>query len=1337
VSTGTSTSESFVEANAKVLSSKTGYVTTGAPLRMSYAGESGAGTDAGEALLSDSFEVTEFTAQNNVKTSISTGATGTKLVVTGYDKALKLKHKVILETGDAPGAIAVSSYYTYDGEGTLAVTKFVDNNFKIEATPLGREVLNGEVIKSGGLWSWQGNEVAQQIEKVTPVFDTMGTRNSPSIVAMSGWANGSMARNNWQWTHHAGVAYNFFWGSDVGIGVGSLMPYHINGLEIPVRGSGLAGNHNVGYTWVGWPGKTLESGKEAYIGTSVVTVVDGDMGNGVDKYARAMDNLDIKPFVDRGEFVTRDQTTNNFSFTLGDYTYDGPTYNYVYGADDYKGVPTKLLQIPKGDELPSWAYDPIWESWGYGETMAPRALFYVIPILPKLGYQSVTYDAFWYEGRNAGSSVDGADPIMLPQFDGSRGRPATSRVMDWGAIADLLSDYFTNNPHSLWDGVDGSVYDFRNLSDETQTGAIECVRAFNEYIHEHGMKALAWNQNSVIYSPPKSRGGPVPDSWSVRGYDGGPLTSGAWNGQALNRNGCTGNPEYINDATTYISELMYGDKVNQYNFDGYKGDTFYGVSPCFATDHGHGTDYDSTLRNYGLFWKNLYDKANYIRGATESVGGPIVDVEKMAVIKNCFCGGVMDYYSYAGTNRPIWGDHNGTKQNRQGNRIWRGFYGWDVPMDADHHDTDFRGNQAQVGDFDYANALGTGMVYNSKTRINLNHGISTNSESSSLMTFPGNPVYNDKFIRNASGAIQSGMMGGSIKWGRAVKYYGLYHDIKTPQSRMIEDLYKYVVDYPEAYAIELLDKDPATGALSSKAVEERIYSFFATTFPVDKADAGIRTTANTQTYLDVLNTNSSNRTYDPYNSVYKDYPNGTTLSTTSPRTFTYTGNIEIRGLKSNTEYLLTDIETGAKLLKTSDANGNIIFDTTFVNSVLYHVTEAITGSISGMVYGSDGAILPGATISLYNDKGEKAFSDTASDLDGFYSFPLVPAGKYTIKATFPNNYTVPAANEQGPINLDYFEDISVIASVPFIMDAVAIKLDLGPTASNPQEVDFISYDDKVAFSMTVNAGDKIDWDAVKAKYPIPAGKGWDNIAFWFNVATEEVFGLDDPVSKDFTGARLQLKAKFGDPTVYVTGPAILYSFSDKSATYKFFMKYMPESIGAITLTFRVEDAFFYGQSMNALGEWQILKQSDWIPDGDNDEYWKKTVTLALPYGAAAGNIDFFEAVLELRDAVGFTEVKIIGISAAYPGGEIPVIISDAAVTEVLAFSIYYVNRDGKVDLDDVAAAAYYFMWNSKDKDWEKPFKFDDVEVIPKNCDVDLDGKVDISDLILILANYRD
>jgi hypothetical protein len=130
------------------------------------------------------------------------------------------------------------------------------------------------------------------------------------------------------------------------------------------------------------------------------------------------------------------------------------------------------------------------------------------------------------------------------------------------------------------------------------TEAIKVVRAMNEYIAEHGMKAIAWTMTS-LQRPGTVTSGRAPE-WRTLSI------TGARHGTQL----CTGNPEVVNTVTTYMTEVLFGTGHGEMGFHGYKGDTIYGVNPCFDTGHGHDGDPMASVRNYGLFFKNLYDKAN-------------------------------------------------------------------------------------------------------------------------------------------------------------------------------------------------------------------------------------------------------------------------------------------------------------------------------------------------------------------------------------------------------------------------------------------------------------------------------------------------------------------------------------------------------------------------------------------------------------------------------------------------------------------------------------------------------------------------------------------------------
>ncbi|MCL2163178.1 MAG: dockerin type I domain-containing protein, partial [Oscillospiraceae bacterium] len=65
---------------------------------------------------------------------------------------------------------------------------------------------------------------------------------------------------------------------------------------------------------------------------------------------------------------------------------------------------------------------------------------------------------------------------------------------------------------------------------------------------------------------------------------------------------------------------------------------------------------------------------------------------------------------------------------------------------------------------------------------------------------------------------------------------------------------------------------------------------------------------------------------------------------------------------------------------------------------------------------------------------------------------------------------------------------------------------------------------------------------------------------------------------------------------------------------------------------------------------------------------------------------------------------------------------------------YDLNHDGKIDELDLAIVVYYYLANDLEADWEV-VKFDIASA--KDCDVAVNGRVDLADMIEVIANYCD
>ena len=74
----------------------------------------------------------------------------------------------------------------------------------------------------------------------------------------------------------------------------------------------------------------------------------------------------------------------------------------------------------------------------------------------------------------------------------------------------------------------------------------------------------------------------------------------------------------------------------------------------------------------------------------------------------------------------------------------------------------------------------------------------------------------------------------------------------------------------------------------------------------------------------------------------------------------------------------------------------------------------------------------------------------------------------------------------------------------------------------------------------------------------------------------------------------------------------------------------------------------------------------------------------------------------------------------------------------VVYSIYDINRDGRVSSLDLACALLYVEFTSDDAEWDTLVKTNDalgVGITAKRCDVNQDGIVNMLDLMLIMINY--
>ena len=630
VGTGTG-NDNFNDSSAKLLSDKSGYVTTGT--------RSAGGTVVGDEVAHD-FVVTDYKSETNVATYFGHGD---RLTVTGKNAELNLTRILVIETSERnPGVVSVTSKYRYDGEETLTIARFVENNYKIYDPLPAEDYVDNK--REAGLWTQQGATLVWGMDYVMPVYSTMGLRNATAMDAQRCANNDLVSRNNWFWGEQGGLPFNDFWGEKVGILVGSAMPHMVRSMELPTRGSAVAGDNNTAYTWVGWPGETLASGVLTNVGTSIVGVHSGDNYQGSRQFEQAMSYI------------------------------PNLTINGTEVSEDW-------FASPDPENYPEDAWGNTWESWGGGESFDPiEAINFVNDgTFTKFGIKYVILDACWYP-RGMSGGVD----LATAQKNGEGGYIAIPSK--WASVAAYFD--MPNETEADTKAVVRAWNDFMNAHGFKT--AAWCM-PMSVYLHpgsdsgwraaEAGSGAEISGRNIAIDTPFTLAHPDYLITANAVEYD--PVT-----GQLLPdqerplyrrqtgyypQNGtaelCLGNPRVLEEYTDYFCNLMF----KEYGFDGLKIDTQWGTQQCMALGHGHDGNPNASIENYPLYWKTIYDKAKAILGEDPWM-------------KHCQCGTMMNFFTQNGTNRPITGDpgSNNVRKARYSIRMWKGLYGDNAPAVSDH-----------------------------------------------------------------------------------------------------------------------------------------------------------------------------------------------------------------------------------------------------------------------------------------------------------------------------------------------------------------------------------------------------------------------------------------------------------------------------------------------------------------------------------------------------------------------------------------------------------------------------------------------------------------------------
>ena len=230
-----------------------------------------------------------------------------------------------------------------------------------------------------------------------------------------------------------------------------------------------------------------------------------------------------------------------------------------------------------------------------------------------------------------------------------------------------------------------------------------------------------------------------------------------------------------------------------------------------------------------------------------------------------------------------------------------------------------------------------------------------------------------------------------------------------------------------------------------------------------------------------------------------------------------------------------------------------------------------------------------------------------------------------------------------------------------------------------------------------------------------------------------------------------------EPLANISGPEVIGP--GYSAEYIFSIEGIPaaiiEEVTAIDVKLKAEsESFkFSANDLVPIGGWEIpgapgFFGNSWV-DGINSREWTVTLTLNSKPPVASADFDFLKLVIEVDDSIKYvsSKVEIIKLEAATPAGKFEIKVGTGSVS---AYSKYDVNRDGAVDLADVAAVSY-FLWHEKDPsnltEWTTLVEFESPSgtsryVSPERCDVTPDdgvtmgdGIVNILDMLEVILNY--
>jgi hypothetical protein len=139
--------------------------------------------------------------------------------------------------------------------------------------------------------------------------------------------------------------------------------------------------------------------------------------------------------------------------------------------------------------------------------------------------------------------------------------------------------------------------------------------------------------------------------------------------------------------------------------------------------------------------------------------------------------------------------------------------------------------------------------------------------------------------------------------------------------------------------------------------------------------------------------------------------------------------------------------------------------------------------------------------------------------------------------------------------------------------------------------------------------------------------------------------------------------------------------------------------------------------------------------------WKCTVKYMYPgYVGVDGPLD----VLKISGTAIDTEPATIKLTSFFASGDTGIdigpmpslILVDEATTIIgskpAVYSKYDLNKDGSIDETDLLYLIYFYQWTDRDPGWNTE---DLYGIFAKDCDFQVNGRIDLADMIELIANY--